>query len=474
MREGKREMKFTKIVATVNASTCTPELLLALYKNGMDVVRFNTAHMDVSELEHAVTLVREVSEKIAIMVDTKGPNIRTGNLDAPLPLSKGERVYVTGRPAAESEAVQVNYAAFAEEVPPGSRIVCDDGAVELHVLERRGEMLLCEAVHDGVLKNHKSVNVPDVELNADTLTEKDRLFIEYAIRHEIDYIAHSFVRNAADVETVRALLDAKKSPIRIIAKIENRQGVKNIAGILKAADGIMVARGDLGIEIPLEEVPLIQKELIRSCRKAGKPVITATQMLQSMQENPLPTRAEVNDVANAVYDGTDAVMLSGETAQGRYPVEAVSVMNRIVEETEKSSQGFFNHIDGVDTEGDREYDFMIRTAVGAAEALPLRAIVCNTAEGKSARCCAAYRPLVPIYALSYHRCVVRQLALVYGVYAEYNEFMESTVELGKETARRLIAEKWLRPEDKVVMLSKNSLARETNNLICLGEVREFA
>ena len=272
---------------------------------------------------------------------------------------------------------------------------------------------------------------------------------------------------------MRELLDAGKSPVRIIAKIENRQGVKNIDEILRAADGIMVARGDLGIEIPLEEVPLIQKELIRSCRKAGKPVITATQMLQSMQENPLPTRAEVNDVANAVYDGTDAVMLSGETAQGRYPVEAVSMMNRIVEEAEKSSAGFFNHIDGVDTGGDREYDFMIRTAVDAAERLPIRAIVCNTAEGKSARCCAAYRPPVPVYALSYRRCVVRQLALVYGVYAEYNEFMESTVELSKETARRLIAEKRLRPEDKVVMLSKNSQARETNNLLCLGEVREF-
>lgn len=324
-----------------------------------------------------------------------------------------------------------------------------------------------------MLKNHKSVNVPDVELNTEALTEKDRRFIANAIELELDYIAHSFVRNAADIAAVRELLDAGKSPVRIIAKIENRQGVKNIDEILRAADGIMVARGDLGIEIPLEEVPLIQKELIRSCRKAGKPVITATQMLQSMQENPLPTRAEVNDVANAVYDGTDAVMLSGETAQGRYPVEAVSMMNRIVEEAEKSSAGFFNHIDGVDTGGDREYDFMIRTAVDAAERLPIRAIVCNTAEGKSARCCAAYRPPVPVYALSYRRCVVRQLALVYGVYAEYNEFMESTVELSKETARRLIAEKRLRPEDKVVMLSKNSQARETNNLLCLGEVREF-
>ena len=466
-------MKFTKIVATVNASTCTPELLLALYKNGMDVVRFNTAHMEVGEMDRAVAMVRRVSDKIAIMVDTKGPNIRTANLTEPLALKQGDTVYMTGDAVEAPAGVQVNYPAFAAEVAPGSRIVCDDGAVELLVLAREGKMLKCTAVHDGVLKNHKSVNVPDVELNTEALTEKDRRFIANAIELELDYIAHSFVRNAADIAAVSELLDAGKSSVRIIAKIENRQGVKNIDEILRAADGIMVARGDLGIEIPLEEVPLIQKELIRSCRKAGKPVITATQMLQSMQENPLPTRAEVNDVANAVYDGTDAVMLSGETAQGRYPVEAVSMMNRIVEEAEKSSAGFFNHIDGVDTGGDREYDFMIRTAVDAAERLPIRAIVCNTAEGKSARCCAAYRPPVPVYALSYRRCVVRQLALVYGVYAEYNEFMESTVELSKETARRLIAEKRLRPEDKVVMLSKNSQARETNNLLCLGEVREF-
>ncbi|WP_294505935.1 pyruvate kinase [uncultured Victivallis sp.] len=467
-------MKFTKIVATVNASTCTRELLLALYKNGMDVVRFNTAHMEIPDLERAVALVRGVSDKIAIMVDTKGPNIRTGNVDAPLPLAKGERIGVTGSPAsAGPRVVLVNYPPFAEEVPAGARIVCDDGALELLVRGRKDSVLECEAAREGVLKNHKSINVPDVELNAETLTEKDRRFIDYVVRHEIDYIAHSFVRNAEDVAAVRALLDAGNSPCRIIAKIENRQGVRNIAGILKAADGIMVARGDLGIEIPLEEVPLIQKELIRSARKAGKPVITATQMLQSMEESPLPTRAEVNDVANAVYDGTDAVMLSGETAQGRYPVEAVSMMTRIVEEAEKSSRSFFNQIDVVDTDGDREYDFVIRAAVGAAEALDLRAIVCNTGEGKSARCCAAYRPLVPIYAFSYRKHVVRQLALVYGVYAEYNAFVEEMLELGHETARRLIDGKRLRPEEKIVMLSKNSPARETNNLICLGEVREF-
>lgn len=466
-------MKFTKIVATVNASTCTPELLLALYKNGMDVVRFNTAHMEVEEMDRAVAMVRKVSDKIAILVDTKGPNIRTCNLAVPLELKQGQTVCVTGAEAVPAEAVQVNYPAFAAEVPVGSRIVCDDGAVELFVRKSDGTRLTCTAAHDGVLKNHKSVNVPDAELKADALTDKDRSFLREAIRLDLDFIAHSFVRDADDVAAVREVLDAGQSKIRIIAKIENRQGVQNIASILAAADGVMVARGDLGIEIPLEAVPLVQKELIRACRIAGKPVITATQMLQSMEQNPLPTRAEVNDVANAVYDGTDAVMLSGETAQGRFPVEAVSMMSRIVEEAEKSSPAFFNQIDAVDTDGDLEYGFMIRTAVGAAGSLPIRAVICNTGEGKSARCCAAYRPRVPVFALSYRRTVVRQLALSFGVCAEYNEYMESTTELSKKTARRLIAEKRLAPEDRVVMLSKNSPERPTNNLVCLGELREF-
>jgi len=466
-------MKFTKIVATINASRCTPDLLLALYKNGMDVVRFNTAHMEVEEMDRAVEMVRQVSAGIAILVDTKGPNIRTCNLETPLELKQGDTVYLTGADSDEKDAVQVNYPAFAAEVPPGSRIVCDDGAVELLVRESDGKRLICAAARDGVLKNHKSVNVPDAELKADALTDKDRSFIREAIRLDLDFIAHSFVRDADDIAAVREILDAAKSQIKIIAKIENRQGVRNIGPILAAADGIMVARGDLGIEIPLEEVPLVQKELIRACRIAGKPVITATQMLQSMENSPLPTRAEVNDVANAVYDGTDAVMLSGETANGRFPVEAVSIMNRIVEETEKSSEGFFNRVESVDAGSDPAYAFMIRTAVDAARTLPIRAIICNTGEGKSARCCAAYRPRVPIHALSYRRTVVRQLALSYGVYAEFNEYMENTTELSRETARRLIADKQLKSEDKVVMLSKNSQARETNNLVCLGELREF-
>ena len=263
-------MKYTKIVATINASTCTEELLRGLYKNGMDVVRLNTAHMEIADMDRIVALVRKVSDKLAIMVDTKGPNIRTCNLDAPLTLKIGDKLDLTGETVPQEKAVQVNYSKFTAEVPVGARIIFDDGAMELLVLGKSGGLLHCEAKRDGELKNHKSVNVPGAELKMPALTRKDRDFIEYAVKNDLDFIAHSFVRSANDVLAVRSILDTGDSDIRIIAKIENRQGVDNLDEILKAADGVMVARGDLGIEIPLEEVPLIQKKLIRACCRAWR------------------------------------------------------------------------------------------------------------------------------------------------------------------------------------------------------------
>ncbi len=466
-------MKYTKIVATINASTCTEELLRGLYKNGMDVVRLNTAHMEIADMDRIVALVRKVSDKLAIMVDTKGPNIRTCNLDAPLTLKIGDKLDLTGETVPQEKAVQVNYSKFTAEVPVGARIIFDDGAMELLVLGKSGGLLHCEAKRDGELKNHKSVNVPGAELKMPALTRKDRDFIEYAVKNDLDFIAHSFVRSANDVLAVRSILDTGDSDIRIIAKIENRQGVDNLDEILKAADGVMVARGDLGIEIPLEEVPLIQKKLIRACMAAGKSVITATQMLQSMENSPLPTRAEINDVANAVYDGTDAVMLSGETAEGVYPVEAVSVMSRILEETEKSPDYYFTRVREQISDSDENSAFLIHSAVEAAERLPVRAIVCNTASGLSARLCAAYRPRKPIFAFSYNPGVVRQLSLTYGVYAGYNAFAEDVIDLTRQTCRTLIEEKRLAPDDKVAMLAKNSQSMERNNLFCLGAVKDF-
>ena len=417
-------MKFTKIVATVNASTCTPELLLALYKNGMDVVRFNTAHMEVGEMDRAVAMVRRVSDKIAIMVDTKGPNIRTANLTEPLALKQGDTVYMTGDAVEAPAGVQVNYPAFAAEVAPGSRIVCDDGAVELLVLAREGKMLKCTAVHDGVLKNHKSVNVPDVELNTEALTGKDRRFIANAIELELDYIAHSFVRNAADIAAVRELLDAGKSPVRIIAKIENSTGVENIEAIIEASDGIMVARGDMGVEIPFEQLPAIQKKIITACRFRGKRVITATEMLESMINNTRPTRAEISDVANAVYDGTSAVMLSGETAAGKHPVEAVRAMAKIAEQAEND----INYVKRF-----RNSDFIIKNAVDAlshaccalAIDINAKAIVVCTRSGATARMVSRFRQPKYVIGMTTDGKVWRKLALSWGVLPVMSEEFQS-------------------------------------------------
>lgn len=465
-------MKYTKIVATINGSSCTEELIARLQTAGMDVVRLNTAHMSIEEMERTVAIVRRVSDKLAIMVDTKGPNIRVGSLPEPLRLRTGDRIEVSGGPL-EAPGMQVNYSRFANEVSPGSRIVIDDGDMELLVVERRDGRLVCEALRDGEIKAHKSVNVPGAEMKMPALTPKDREFIDCAIRHNIDFIAHSFVRNAGDILAVKSILETADSSIKIIAKIENRQGVDNLESIIEAADGIMVARGDLGIEIPLEEVPTIQKNMIHLCMKRGKPVITATQMLQSMETNPRPTRAEVSDVANAVFDGTDAVMLSGETAQGKYPVEAVAMMCRILEEAERSPRQFFTKISEILTDIDPGATYMIQAAVNAVDKLPVKAIICNTGGGKSARLCASYRAKVPVYAFSYNPQSVRQLALSYGVRPELIAYHENLLELSRMSIKALYEAGKIHENELIVFISRQSHAVAYNNLCCISSVKEM-
>ena len=464
-------MKLTKIIATISTLNCGAEFIRRLYENGMNVVRLNTAHMEVEELEGIVKTVRSVSDKIGILIDTKGPNIRTCDLAESRAVVKGEEVRVSGDPAAEN-VIHVSYQRFADDVQVGQHILFDDGEVDLVIRSKSGSVLVCEACRDAVIHNKKSVNVPNASMKMPALTEKDRRFIWAAIQLELDFIAHSFVRNRDDVMAVRSILETANSPIRIIAKIENREGVDNVESILDAADGIMVARGDLGIEIPPEEVPSIQKKLIYSSMCKGKTVITATQMLQSMEENVLPTRAEVSDVANAVFDGTDAVMLSGETAKGKYPVEAVAMMRRIIESSESSSGEHFTRpaqtVNGIGADA-----YIIHAAVRSAGDLPVKALVCNTGSGASARGCAAYRPRIPIYALSHHPQVVRQLSLVYGVTAEHCSCIEGPLELSRETARILLEKGDLERNDLVVLLSKNRPEIRRNNLCCIATLGEL-
>ncbi len=462
------KMKYTKIVATVAGCGCTEELIRDLYERGMNVVRFNTAHMSTDEFEKCVRIVRSVSPYLAIMVDTKGPNTRTCGVERPIEVKKGERILLSGVPA--PRAVTVNYATFADEVPVGSRIVCDDGAAAFDVIAKEGTSLVVEARFDSVIRDRKSINVPNVSLKAPTLTDKDRAFIAEAVRLGIDFIAHSFVRNAADVVAVRKELGEKGKDIAIISKIENREGVDNLDEILEASDGIMVARGDLGIEIPLEELPAIQKMMIRKCMEKAKPVITATQMLQSMEASPVPTRAEVSDVANAVYDGTDAVMLSGETAHGRFPREAVEMMSRIVMQAENAENGYRMKLEKV-PESRRDTSYIINAAVGSCDYLPIKSIVCATLTGTSARLCSATRKRVPIVASTPNEFVMRQLSLSYGVFPALAEFSDDPIR--QASGAISVVRPYLQDDDLVMLLGKHSPVVARNNLCCLTRLADL-
>ena len=330
-------MKQTKIVASISDRRCDQDFIRKLFFAGMNVVRMNTAHATEDGIRTIVKNVRAVSPHIGIMIDTKGPEVRTTDVKEPIHYHVGDVVKIFGRPEMESshDIVIVSYPDIAADVKVGDALLFDDGELDMKIIDSQGPMLVAEVQNEGVLGAHKSVNVPVEHIDLPALTEKSRRNIELAIELDIDFIAHSFVRNAADVKAVQDILDAHNSDIKIISKIENQEGVDNIDEIIDACYGIMIARGDLGIEVPIERIPGIQRRIISKCVKAQKPVIVATQMLHTMIKNPRPTRAEVTDIANAIFYRTDALMLSGETASGKYPVEAVQTMARIAEQAEK-------------------------------------------------------------------------------------------------------------------------------------------
>jgi len=408
--------KYTKIVATISDKHCEPEFLQSLFEAGMNVVRINTAHQTPETALNIVNNVRSVSDCIAILLDTKGPEIRTINISNPIVVKAGDRLMVKGGDEQSSEKLLVvDYKLFAEMVPPGSSILIDDGELELKVAAKIGDALEVIVYNDGEIKNRKSINIPGVSISLPPITEKDKMFIEWAVDQDIDFVAHSFVRNKSDVIAVQKILDSKKSRIKIISKIENTEGVKNINEILDHSYGIMVARGDLGIEIAAEKIPAIQRILIRKCVERKKPVIIATQMLHTMIHSPRPMRAEVSDVANAIFDRTDAIMLSGETAYGQYPVEAVQLMTRVAIEIESSKDRRNDlPVPRLDNEVSA---FLAEAAVLAANELKVAAIVTDTLTGKIARYISAFRSPRPVYAKCHNGRVKRELALSYGVEA---------------------------------------------------------
>lgn len=444
--------KYTKIVATISDQRCEVDFVRDLFKAGMNVVRMNTAHLDYEGLDRIVNNVRQVSDTIALLIDTKGPEIRTTVSDDNITLSSGQSIVITGSPSEKStkDRICVSYEKMAEDVSIGSHILFDDGEISLLVKDRKGNDLICEVLNNGVLGSRKSVNVPGVRINLPSLTQKDLLNIDYAIENDIDFIAHSFVRNAQDVKEIQDLLDAKNSKVKIIAKIENQEGVENIDEILEVVHGVMVARGDLGIEIPQEKIPLVQRQLIRKCVEAKKPVIVATQMLHSMIKNPRPTRAEVTDVANAIYYRTDAVMLSGETAYGDYAVEAVTTMSKIAAEVEAAKDSR-NDIP-VDVVKHDITAYLADTAVKASKELNIKAVLTDSLTGKTARYLAAFRGNMPVVALCYNKRVGRELALSYGVFPHLTESGSSKSEIIHNSLMKLKEREVLGDDDLVAYL----------------------
>ncbi|TFG64328.1 MAG: pyruvate kinase [Spirochaetales bacterium] len=456
--------KLTKILATI-PSGCDAAFIRKLYEAGMNAVRLNTAHQNPVESLEVVHLVRSVSPNIAVLIDTKGPEVRVRGVDTPVPVKTGDEIFVLGpdaKPPAGKPSFSTSYPGFVEEVSVSTAILIDDGLIELRVEEKDGNTLLCRAYNNGEIKKNKSINTPGSHLKLPALQEKDKEYIQFAIEHDIDFIAHSFVRNKEDIMAIQELLDAGHSAVKIIAKIENQEGVDHLDEILQHSSGVMVARGDLGVEVPLEKLPAIQKHLISTCIKEGKTVITATQMLQSMIENPRPTRAEVSDVANAVFDGTDVLMLSGETAYGKYPAEAVRVMARIAVEAE-AVRPEFNFVSEATSNQIRS--FLVESAARAVKELPIKAIIADTMTGKVARILSSYRPQVPIYAKSPSARTVRELALSYGVISDLQEMQDSTDTLIKASINSLLEEGLLQIEDLVVLIGSPPGSSGSTNFI---------
>jgi len=447
--------KKTKIVATISDMRCDVAFLKELYDAGMDVVRLNTAHQSPEDTLKVIRNVREVSDKLPLLLDTKGPEIRTMPQAAPVPVKRGDTVYFTGEAKIDAEGVvvYVNYPHFVRDIEPGVHVLVDDGELDFLVVAKENDKLVCTVMNDGAVKGKKSINVPGVKIDLPSLTQKDIDYIYFAIENDLDFIAHSFVRSKEDVFAVQRILDEKNSSIKIIAKIEDQQGVDNIEEILDHVYGVMVARGDMGIEIAAEKIPSIQKMIVRQCIARRKPVIVATQMLHSMISNPRATRAEVSDVANAIYDGTDAVMLSGETAYGQYPLEAVQTMARIAGEVENRNHSFSKHI-----LADSPVDvttFLTRTTVESAYTLPVKAIIADSLTGKTIKYLSAFRSPCPIYAVLYDQNIMRQLALSYGVYAFCMEPRQTTDELMIGIYNMLEGVKKFEKDDMVSVMASN-------------------
>lgn len=452
-------MKKTKIVCTMGPNSNDENIMRQLVKEGMDIARFNFSHGSHEEQKGRMDMLKKIREEekkpVAILLDTKGPEIRTGVLKdgKKVLLKEGETITLTNEEIEGDETkVSLTYKGLVDDVQIGNMILIDDGLIGLKVKEKTETDIICTIINGGELGERKGVNVPNVPVRLPAITEKDKEDLKFGVEQKIDFIAASFVRNAECILEIRSYLNKCGAPyIPIIAKIENSEGIDNIDEIIRCADGIMVARGDLGVEIPAEEVPYLQKMLIQKCNSNYKPVITATQMLDSMMRNPRPTRAEVTDVANAVYDGTDAVMLSGETAQGKYPLEALQMMVHIIENTEE-------HLDYETLLGKAQAHRKkgISSAIGyssvaTAASLNAKCIVTPTVSGATARVVSKFRPKAPIIGVSPSALTLRKMQLYRGVYPIKSIQLETTEDICEEAINLVSAKQIVEPGDIVVL-----------------------
>ncbi len=466
-------MRRTKIICTLGPAVDSEDMIRTLIRTGMDAARFNFSHGSHPEHLERLNMLKAVRDAmgrpVATILDTKGPEIRIKSFETKtITLEPGDPFTLTTEDVTGNQGwVSVTYPQLHEELQPGQEILIDDGLVAIRVERIEGTNIVCTVENGGTLSANKSINIPGVHIQLPALTEKDIDDIRFGVENDFDFIAASFVRRAADVEAVRAVLhDCGGDDVKIIAKIENQEGVDNLDAILEAADGIMVARGDLGVEIPAARVPILQKQMIRKGLQQGKPVITATQMLDSMMRNPRPTRAEVSDVANAVYDGTGSVMLSGETAGGKYPVEALTAMVGIVTETESAIDYWKQFQKQRVLPASNINDAITHTCCLTAKDLNAKAILTATNSGRSARMICRFRPACPIAALTMHEKVRRQLNISWGVTPYLTGEVTSTDRIFSLSAEVALKERLVENGDTVVITAGVPLGKSgSTNLI---------
>jgi pyruvate kinase len=462
--------RHSKIVCTIGPASCTPRIIRKLFEAGLDVARLNFSHGTHEGHAQTIAMLREASgslkKPIGILADLQGPKIRTGVLagGGTVVLEAGQRfVITTSKILGDSTRVNTTFHSLPREVKPGDRVLLSDGLIELRVEKTTMNEVICEVVNGGVLGEHKGINLPGVNLHVPALTEKDRQDLRFALKHKVDYIAASFVRRAADVLVATELVRRAGGNTPVIAKLEKPEAIENLDEILRVSEGVMVARGDLGVEMSPERVPVVQKNIIARAREMRRPVITATQMLESMTENPRPTRAEASDVANAIFDGTDAVMLSAETATGKYPVEAVTMMARIIEEAEASIHEFPRP---AAQEKLKVAETVAELVCHASRELHMKLIAVFTHSGFTARLVSRYRPLVPIVAFSPEQETRRRMSLLWGVTARSIVDIKKIDGLAAIAEKRLIEERLVRKGDVIGIVAGTPMGiRGTTNFM---------